>query len=71
MAIDQKKKYKFHYEIMPEECMSCGTCEQECKFNAVYIDDNVHYAIDVSNCTRCGKCFRACPVGAIKRIMDN
>lgn len=71
MTIHQKKKYKFYYGISPDKCMSCAACEIECKFNAVYINDDVYYAIDVSNCTRCGKCFRACPVGAVERIMDN
>ncbi len=62
------QKFKFSYRINAETCMACGTCEDECIFDAVYIDDNSNYAINPSNCTRCGKCFRACPVEAIVRI---
>ncbi|NTW04502.1 MAG: 4Fe-4S binding protein [Peptococcaceae bacterium] len=65
----EQRKYKFHYLIDSDSCMACGACELECKYDAVYVDDNADYAINISNCLRCGKCFRACPSDAIKKIM--
>ncbi|MCF8010017.1 MAG: 4Fe-4S binding protein [Clostridiales bacterium] len=68
MAQEKKKKTpKFNFVIDPDNCMSCAACEVECRFGAVYIDENVNYAISLEKCNRCGRCYRACPVDAISK----
>lgn len=71
---DEKKTYKFDFEIKPELCMDCATCWFVCTndggSNAVYVQANgtSQYAIDKDVCIRCARCFRACPVNAVWRI---
>ncbi len=47
-----------------DECISCGSCELECSFNAIHPGPR-HMVIDPSRCVDCGSCTEACPVGAI------
>lgn len=65
---DKRKKYKWTYYIEPSECMTCATCELECRDDAIYVQDLVTYAIDEAKCNRCARCYNACPVNAVKRI---
>ncbi|MGB9886117.1 MAG: ATP-binding protein [Moorellales bacterium] len=62
------RKPKFTYYIDPERCMTCGTCEAECREGAVYVKDLEVYAIDPEKCRGCARCFQACPVGAVQRV---
>ncbi len=48
-----------------ENCVSCGACEGECAFDAIYMGDS-QYHIDPDKCTDCGGCQEACPSGAIQ-----
>lgn len=66
----EKKTFKFSYVLNPELCMTCGTCEAECRNDGIYISEGVSYAINTDNCIRCGRCFRACPADAITKV-DN
>ncbi len=65
-----KKKYKFDFRIEPEKCYSCGTCEDVCPTDSIYIDDTPQYAIDQSTCNHCSMCYRACPIDAVTRIKN-
>ncbi len=47
-----------------DECISCGSCELECSFNAIHPGPH-HMMIDPTRCRDCGACADACPVGAI------
>ncbi len=47
-----------------DECVSCGTCLEECPSEAVQEGDET-YAIDQEKCTECGTCVDVCPTEAI------
>lgn len=65
---EKKKQYKWDYVVDEAKCMTCATCEVECRDDAVYVKDYEVYAIDTEKCTRCAKCYTACPVNAILRV---
>ena len=48
-----------------EECISCGTCVEECPVKAISEGDD-RYIIDAKLCTDCGACADACPTEAIE-----
>ncbi|MCM1176561.1 MAG: 4Fe-4S binding protein [Bacteroides sp.] len=52
-----------------DECISCGTCEAVCRYNAISQDGN--YSIDENKCTGCQECVYLCPVEAIEIIKKN
>ena len=47
-----------------DECIACGTCEEECEFEAIKEGDPI-YTIDEAACTDCGSCVDVCPVECI------
>ena len=49
--------------IIPDACIACGGCVQECP-NAAIEPAGFAYRI-TDACTRCGTCFEVCPTGAI------
>ncbi|HHT25301.1 MAG TPA: 4Fe-4S binding protein [Clostridiaceae bacterium] len=53
-------------EIHPELCTQCGQCQQNCRFDAISIDEN--YKVDPFSCEGCGVCEYVCPVNAITLI---
>jgi ferredoxin len=52
-----------------DDCISCGSCESECKNQAISEKDAA-YVIDPDKCTECvgyfesSKCAEVCPVDA-------
>jgi ferredoxin len=52
-----------------DDCISCGSCEAECKNQAISEGDTT-YVIDPDKCTECvgyfetSKCAEVCPVDA-------
>jgi len=52
-----------------DDCISCGTCEAECKNQAIS-EGETSYVIDTDKCTECvgnsdsPKCAEVCPVEA-------
>ena len=65
---EKERQYKWTYYIDAARCMTCGTCEVECRDGAIYVRDYEVYAIDEEKCKRCARCFQACPVEAVKRV---
>jgi len=47
-----------------DECISCGTCANECPIEAISMGES-HYVIDAGSCVDCGACAGSCPVDAI------
>ncbi|MGI6737008.1 MAG: DUF362 domain-containing protein [Anaerovoracaceae bacterium] len=47
-----------------DECISCGTCSDECPVEAISEGDG-KYEIDAEKCIDCGSCAEACPTDAI------
>lgn len=47
-----------------DECVSCGTCAEECPVDAIKEADDT-YVIDQETCTDCGTCAEVCPVEAV------
>ncbi len=52
------------FRINADDCVSCGTCEEECPVGAISQGDS-SYVIDESACVSCGSCAAACPCEAI------
>ena len=53
-------------EIDPELCIKCDQCRQNCRFDAISIDEK--YKVDPFACEGCGVCEYVCPVEAITMI---
>jgi ferredoxin len=47
-----------------DDCVSCGTCAEECPVEAIKEGDG-KYEIDQDTCTGCGTCASVCPTEAI------
>ena len=48
-----------------DKCVSCGTCESECRVGAISQGDT-QYNIDADACIDCGTCASVCPTEAIE-----
>jgi heterodisulfide reductase subunit A-like polyferredoxin len=44
-------------------CISCGTCETYCQFDALTLDGIS--VVDKAACMGCGVCISKCPEGAL------
>lgn len=51
--------------INRDECVSCGTCVEECSEEAITMDDEEIAVVNVDKCNDCGACVDACPSEAI------
>jgi len=47
-----------------EECISCGSCAEECPVSAISEGEET-YVIDPEVCIDCGACAEICPSEAI------
>ena len=45
-------------------CIGCGKCKKVCKFDAIFIEDNLA-EMNGDKCINCGACVKECPTGAI------
>ena len=48
-----------------EECVSCGTCVEECPEEAITLDDEEIAVVDAEKCTECKSCIEVCTGNAI------
>ena len=49
--------------VISDECVSCGTCVEECPVSAISEGEG-KFEIDADLCVSCGSCAGVCPVGA-------
>ena len=65
MSPSVKKQTDFYggnvASIDPERCISCGTCRNLCRFDAI----NLNYEVSRLECEGCGVCVDLCPAQAI------
>lgn len=54
--------------INPEQCISCGICLENCRFDAI-VHGPVH-RVDAFGCEGCGVCERLCPQKAIEMVVS-
>ncbi|HWQ20975.1 MAG TPA: 4Fe-4S binding protein, partial [Methanotrichaceae archaeon] len=47
--------------VNKEECVSCGTCVEECPEEAITLGDDEIAVVNKDKCTECGTCVEACP----------
>lgn len=57
------------YEIIEENCKSCGLCSKNCPVSAITGNkkEKIPFVIDPTLCIKCGVCFEKCPFEAIKK----
>ncbi|MBQ6795551.1 MAG: 4Fe-4S dicluster domain-containing protein [Clostridia bacterium] len=55
------------YEVIADSCRNClaHSCEQSCKFGAIYFDRDHRAHIDKDKCKNCGQCAQSCSFSAI------
>lgn len=55
--------------VITEECISCGSCIEECPTQAISESNDV-YTINPDLCTDCANCKDNCPADAIKELSE-
>lgn len=70
MAIDFVAAGKFRLELVnpiidETLCIGCGTCERNCSFSAIKVNEKGIAQVDPIACKGCGVCASSCPVRAI------
>lgn len=58
------------YLILPDKCIGCGDCVDECDEDAIDGKPKFIHMIDQDMCEQCGKCVDACDEGAIVKWED-
>lgn len=53
------------YVILPDKCVGCGDCMDECDYDAIEGKPKYIHMIDQDMCEQCGKCVSACDEEAI------
>ena len=46
-------------------CIGCGKCVENCKFDAIFLNENGVAQVIEEKCIACGKCVRECPQNII------
>lgn len=55
-------------EVVPEKCVSCGTCATYCPVDAISVGEGEKASIDIAVCVGCGECITVCPEEAIPPV---
>jgi MinD superfamily P-loop ATPase len=58
----------FVAEVDEGACIACGTCEELCPFEAVFVNDRSEVIFE--KCMGCGVCEGHCDTGAITLVRD-
>ena len=51
--------------LLPEKCIRCGVCMDECPEAAISCADGNMPVVDEAACTGCEKCIEVCCTGAL------
>ncbi len=51
--------------VRSEDCLGCGVCHNQCKFDAIIESEDGKFSIDPASCEGCGVCVEFCPASAI------
>jgi len=54
--------------VIPENCIGCGICINECPVDAITMTENNIALIDPEACINCGMCASACPTSTIEVV---
>jgi MinD superfamily P-loop ATPase len=57
--------------IDPEKCSVCGLCMEQCRFNAIHLNEHGIPEVKPFQCEGCRLCERICPEQAITSIQFN
>ncbi len=55
----------FYASVDEDLCVGCGTCEDRCNMDAIYIEDNIAH-VNKARCIGCGACIPTCTSEAIQ-----
>lgn len=55
--------------VITEECLSCGTCAENCPAEAI-IEGESRFEIVPDKCLSCGTCKENCPAKAIVEVEE-
>jgi ferredoxin len=64
VALEMVKEEVHTMYVITDDCISCGTCADECAVGAISEGDG-KYVIDTDTCAECGACTDACASNAI------
>lgn len=53
------------YHILPEKCVGCTDCADECQEDAILGKKKFIHIIDQDECVQCGECLKVCDYDAI------
>jgi ferredoxin len=53
------------YHVVPDECVGCEACLNECSQDVLFMTDEEYAYLDQDKCIGCGACYNICPVCAI------
>ncbi len=56
------------YYVIPDECIGCGICVNQCPVDAITMNADNIACIDPDLCVNCGMCASACPTSTIELL---
>jgi len=67
-AEEGPQRSNYRAVIDPEECISCGVCQERCPVDAIADDENGKSKVERANCIGCGVCVIGCVSDAIEMM---
>jgi len=67
-AEEGPQRSNYRAVIDPEECISCGVCQERCPVDAIADDENGKSKVERAKCIGCGVCVIGCATEAIEMV---